>query len=315
MSEKKMKIHYSVESLPPHVKTIVTVGTFDGVHLGHVSILNAMRQKALIGGGQTVVLSFDPHPKKVLFPDSEPLPQIQSLEEKIACLESCGIDHFVILPFTIEMSRLTAEQYVKMILVDGLKAHCVFMGYDHRFGKNRVGDIQLMRNLGEIHGFEVEQIEAFAPNNVAVSSTKIRTALHEGNVAVANQMLGRPFALGGEVIHGQQLGRTIGFPTANISIHGVDKLIPMVGVYAASTTIQGVRYSVALNIGYRPTINGSIGLHIEAHIIDFNSDIYGKHIDLDLHERIRDEKKMNGLDALKSQLLQDVQWVRDYFSA
>jgi riboflavin kinase/FMN adenylyltransferase len=315
MSEIKMKIHYSVESLPPHVKTIVTVGTFDGVHLGHATILNAMQERARLSGGQTVVLSFDPHPKKVLFPDSDPLPQIQSLEEKILCLDRCGVDHFVILPFTLDMSRLTAEQYVSMILVEGLHADCVFMGYDHRFGKNRVGDIQLMRSLGDIYNFEVVQMEAYAPNDIPVSSTKIRSALHEGNVAVANQMLGRPFALGGEVIHGQQLGRTIGFPTANIAVHGTDKLIPKIGVYAASTIIEGIRYSVALNIGYRPTIDGSIGLHIEAHIIDFNSDLYGKHINLDLHERIRDEKKMNGLDALKSQLLQDVQWVRDYFSA
>ncbi len=309
-----MKIHYSVNSLPPHVKTIVTVGTFDGVHLGHVSILKAMSERARLEGGQTVVLSFDPHPKKILFPDAEPLPQIQSLDEKIACLEQCGIDHFVILPFTIDMSRLSAEEYVKNILVDGLNANCVYMGYDHRFGKNRTGDIQLMRSLGEIHGFEVEQIEAFAPQGIAISSTKVRNALHDGNVALANAMLGRCFVLVGEVIHGQQLGRTIGFPTANLSVYGVDKLIPKVGVYAAKTTILGVQHEVALNIGYRPTINGSIGLHIEAHIINFNQDIYGQQLIIELHDRIRDEMKMSGLDALKDQLKKDVQWASDYFS-
>lgn len=310
-----MKIHYSVDTLPPHVKTIVTVGTFDGVHLGHASILYAMHERAKECGGQTVVLSFDPHPKKVLFPDAEPLPQIQSLDEKIVCLEQCGIDHFVILPFTVEMSRLTAEDYVKKILVEGLHAQYVFMGYDHRFGRNRLGDIQMMRILGEIHGFEVEEIAAFAPNEVPVSSTKIRHALQQGDILLANEMLGRPFILSGEVIHGQKLGRTIGFPTANVAVSGADKIIPLAGVYAAKTVINNTQYSAALNIGYRPTIDQSIGLHVEAFILDFNGDLYGKNITLELHHRIREERKMNGLDALVAQIQNDVQWVRDYFSA
>lgn len=310
-----MKIHYSVQTLPPHVKTIVTVGTFDGVHAGHASILKAMVDKARTLGGQTVVLSFDPHPKKVLFPDAEPLPQIQSLDEKTACLEELGIDHFVMLPFTLEMSRLTAEDYVKEILVDGLHATTVFMGYDHRFGKNRTGDIHLMRNLGEIHGFDVEQMAAFAPQDIPISSTKIRSAIQTGNVQSAKQMLGRPFMLSGEVIHGQKLGRTIGFPTANLQVHGTDKILPLNGVYAARTVIEGKSYAVALNIGNRPTVAQERVIHVEGYILDFSGDLYGKNLTLELHERIREEKKMDGLPALILQLENDVQWVRDYFSS
>ncbi len=289
------------------------MGTFDGLHLGHRSILDDMMIKAKAQHAQTVVLSFDPHPKKVLFPEGEPLPQIQSLEEKSGVLESWGIDHLVLLPFTLTLAQLTAQDFVRDILVNGLHVAGVYMGYDHRFGKNRVGDIQLMSELGELYGFEVVQIPAYAPEGIPVSSTKIRQALLNGDVTKANAMLGRPFVLHGEVIKGQQLGSKIGFPTANIFVLGEDKLIPKWGVYAATLDWNNKKYAVAVNIGHRPTVSHSLQLNIEAHILDFNSDIYGKSITLELHERLRDEMKMNGLDMLIEQIKKDVQWVRDWF--
>ncbi len=289
------------------------MGTFDGLHLGHRSILDDMMIKAKAQHAQTVVLSFDPHPKKVLFPEGEPLPQIQSLEEKAGVLESWGIDHLVLLPFTLTLAHLTAQDFVRDILVNGLHVAGVYMGYDHRFGKNRVGDIQLMSELGELYGFEVVQIPAYAPEGIPVSSTKIRQALLNGDVSKAKAMLGRPFVLHGEVIKGQQLGSKIGFPTANIFVLGEDKLIPKWGVYAATLDWNNKKYAVAVNIGHRPTVSHSLQLNIEAHILDFNSDIYGKSITLELHERLRDEMKMNGLDMLIEQIKKDVQWVRDWF--
>jgi riboflavin kinase/FMN adenylyltransferase len=308
-----MKIHYAIDSLPPHVKTWVTMGTFDGLHLGHRSILEDMMLKAKAQHAQTVVLSFDPHPKKILFPEGEPLPQIQSLDEKAGVLENWGIDHLVLLPFTLTLAQLTAQDFVRDILVNGLHAAGVYMGYDHRFGKNRVGDIQLMSELGELYGFEVVQIPAYAPEGIPVSSTKIRQALLNGEVSKANVMLGRPFVLQGEVIKGQQLGSKIGFPTANIHVLGEDKLIPKFGVYAATLNWNNKKYAVALNVGHRPTVSNALQLNVEAHILDFNEDIYGKSITLELHERLRDEMKMNGLDMLIEQIKKDVQWVRDWF--
>ncbi len=308
-----MKIHYAIDSLPPHVKTWVTMGTFDGLHLGHRSILLEMQRKAQEQLAQTVVLSFDPHPKKVLFPDSEPLPQIQSIEEKALVLEDWGIDHLVLLPFTLELAQLSATDFVRNIIVNGLHAAGVYMGYDHRFGKNRIGDIHLMAQLGDVHGFEVKQMEAYAPDGLPVSSTKIRQALLNGEIVEANKMLGRPFVLQGEVIKGQQLGSKIGFPTANIHVSGEDKLIPKFGVYAATLNWNNKKYAVALNVGHRPTVSNALQLNVEAHILDFNDDIYGKSITLELHERLRDEMKMNGLDMLIEQIKKDVQWVRDWF--
>ncbi len=310
-----MKIHYSIDTLPPHVKTWVTMGTFDGLHLGHRSILLNMQQKAQEHDAQTVVLSFDPHPKKVLFPDSEPLPQIQSLEEKAQVLEVWGIDHLVLLPFTMELAQLSATDFVRDIIVDGLHAAGVYMGYDHRFGKNRIGDIHLMAQLGEVYGFEVKQIEAYAPDGVPVSSTKIRQAILSGDIVQANKMLGRPFVLQGEVIKGQQLGSKIGFPTANIMVQGTDKLIPKLGVYGALLNWNNKQYAVALNVGIRPTVSSTMLVHVEAHVLDFDQDIYGKCITLELHQRLRDEKKMNGLEDLIAQITKDVQWVKDWYAS
>ncbi len=310
-----MKIHYAIDTLPPHVQTWVTMGTFDGLHLGHLSILRDMQKRAHLQNAQTVVLSFDPHPKKVLFPDGEPLPQIQSLEEKAAVLEQMGIDHLLLLPFNMELAKLSAEDFVRDILVNGLHVAGVYMGYDHRFGKNRVGDIHLMAQLGEVYGFEVHQMEAYAPKGIPVSSTKIRQALLNGEMVEANAMLGRPFVLTGEVIKGQQIGSKIGFPTANILVQGVDKLIPKFGVYAATLNWNSQLYAVALNIGYRPTVNQSLQLHVEGHILDFEGDLYGKCITLELHQRLRDERKMGGLDELVAQITKDVQWVNDWFVA
>ncbi|MEY2938185.1 MAG: hypothetical protein RL062_774 [Bacteroidota bacterium] len=310
-----MRIHYTLQTLPPHIQTFVTVGTFDGVHLGHAAMLRNMVDQAKQVNAQTVVLSFHPHPKKVLFPESDPLPQIQSMEEKIASLTALGIDHFVLLDFTLEMAQLSAQEYVNKVIVEGLHTTCLYMGYDHRFGKNRVGDIQLMRYLGEIHGFEVVQIPAIQIGDITVSSTKVRAAIAAGEIVEANIMLDRPFEISGEVIHGHQLGRKLGFPTANLSVSGEDKILPAPGVYAATWRESGKIHPVALNIGYRPTVNTAPTLQVEAYILDWSGDLYGKSITLEIHERLRGELKFNGLDALVQKIQEDVEWIKNWFSS
>ncbi|WP_396194482.1 bifunctional riboflavin kinase/FAD synthetase [Flavobacterium sp.] len=298
-----MKTHLSIHAFKPKNKTIVTIGTFDGVHLGHQKILEQIISAAKSSDSESLVLTFFPHPRMVLQEGSE-MKQLNTLNEKISLLENLGIDNLVVHPFDKDFSRMTAEEFVKEVLVDTFHLKKIIIGYDHRFGRNRTADINDLKTFGETYGFEVEQITVKQINEVSISSTKIRTALAEGNIERANEYLGYPYSLTGLVTKGQQLGRTIGYPTANITLEEDYKLIPQNGVYVAQCVLNGQTVFGMMNIGHRPTVNGT-NQTIEIHFFDFNEDIYGQKITVSLLKRLRNEEKFPSLDSLKEQLNTD----------
>jgi riboflavin kinase / FMN adenylyltransferase len=298
-----LKIFNSIQEFTSPTKTIVTLGTFDGVHKGHKSILEKLTNSSKQSGCESVVLTFFPHPRMVLQQNSD-LKLLNTMDEKAALLEKEGIDNLIIHPFDMAFSRLTAEEFVRDILVDGLNIAKIIIGHDHRFGRNRTANIDDLIRFGEEYGFEVEKISALAIDKVSVSSTKIRNALNEGNVDMANNYLGYPYFINGKVVQGKQLGRTIGFPTANIEPTESYKLIPANGVYVVSSEIDGKTVEGMMNIGTRPTVNG-VGTTIEVHYLDFNQDLYGQSVKVNFHHRLRDELKFESFDALKQQIEKD----------
>lgn len=291
---------------------MVTIGTFDGVHLGHQKILEQIISSAQSNDCESLVLTFFPHPRMVLQEGTE-MKQLNTLNEKIALLANLGIDHLVVHPFDKEFSRMTAEEFVQKVLVDTFKVQKIIIGYDHRFGRNRTADINDLIEYGNIYGFEVEQISAQEINAVSVSSTKIRAALSEGQIELANDYLGYEYSMTGTVTKGQQLGRTIGYPTANIQIEEDYKLIPQNGVYVAKCLVNQQTIYGMMNIGNRPTVNG-ITQTIEINLFDFNEDIYGQTITVALLKRMRNEQKFDSLDALKNQLALDKQTALSYIN-
>lgn len=299
-----MKIYHSIDLFQPVPNPIVSVGTFDGVHLGHQQIFASMREEALRCGGETVVVTFYPHPRLVIHPDSKHLRFITTQERKYEIISRSQIDHLIIIPFTREFSNLSSGDFVKRYLVDKIKMHKLIVGYDHHFGKDRLGGYNELKGLGKIHGFELQEVSACIIEGMPVSSTKIRTALMEGNVRLANTLLGYDYSISGKVIYGNRIGRTIGFPTANIEQEDEYKLISAVGVYACKVDYRGRIYKGMGNIGFRPTID--IGkLTIEVNIFDFDDEIYGERIIIYFIERIRDEVKFENLSALREQLIVD----------
>jgi riboflavin kinase/FMN adenylyltransferase len=282
----------------------VTVGTFDGVHLGHRAILQRLRTIADELGGQVVVLTFHPHPRKVLGTSGVPLVLINTLEERIQLFESLGVDTLVVQEFTSEFSRMGFEEFVRQVLVKALGVKKLVIGYDHQFGHKREGGMPALLTLAPALGFEVEEIPEQDIDAIAVSSTRIRNALQTGDVQQARQLLGYAYPLSGEVVGGRQLGRTIGYPTANISVSDTDKLIPANGVYAVWVLHEGKRYQGALSIGNRPTFdNGERS--IEVHILGFNREIYGQKITLEFMYRLRPELKFESVSDLVLQMEQD----------
>lgn len=281
---------------------MVTTGTFDGVHIGHRRIISRMKELAAKVNGETVLLTFDPHPRMVLFPDDHGLQLLSTLEEKISLLEEAGIDNLIVHPFTREFSRTDSLNFVREILVDRIGTYRLVIGYDHHFGRNREGSFEHLKEYGPLYGFEVEEIPAQEVDDVSVSSTKIRRALEEGDAATAASYLGADYRLSGTVVEGRQLGRTLGFPTANISVTDVHKLIPANGVYAAIVLVNGKKFSAMLNIGYRPTVNDASARTIEAHLLDFSGDLYGASVEIRFRSRIRDEQKFGSLKELQDQL-------------
>ena len=298
-----MKLFHSINDFQSTKKTILTLGTFDGVHLGHQKIIAQITAAAKDKDCDSLVLTFFPHPRMVLQEGTE-MKQLNTIEEKTALLEQLGVDHLVIHPFDKAFSRMTAEEFVKEVLVDTFRLKKIIIGYDHRFGRNRTADINDLITYGETYGFEVAQISAEELNAVSISSTKIRTALNEGNIELANNYLGYPYAITGKVVKGQQLGRTIGYPTANISVREDYKLIPQNGVYVVQSTIQEKTVFGMMNIGNRPTVDGT-SQTIEVHFLDFDQDLYTQNISVSLLKRLRSEQKFPSLDALKNQLLHD----------
>lgn len=309
-----MKIYTHIDEFKQIENAVLTIGTFDGVHIGHQKIISRLKEVAQQKGGETVILTFFPHPRMILHPDDLNIKLISTMDEKAELMKSLGIDHLIITPFTRDFSNLNPQEYIKDILVEKIGTTHIIIGYDHRFGKDRSGGLAELQNYASEFGYEVEEIPEQDIDDVAISSTKIRNALLSGDVKTAESFLGYPFHLSGKVIKGDQIGRTIGFPTANLFIEESYKLIPSDGIYAVGVdfksgqlknkSAKGMAY-----IGHRPTING-MSRNIEVNIFDFNEDIYGETIRLNFLKYLRDDQKFNSLDELKEQLAKDERDVR-----
>jgi len=305
-----VRIFKNIEGLREIKSPVLTIGTFDGVHLGHQKIIQALNAEADRCGGESVLFTFYPHPRMVLYPDAHGLQLIDTQEEKIEKLRSCGLKNLIIVPFTFEFSRQTALEFVRDFLVNQLNIKTLVIGYDHQFGRNREGDIHFLKEASELYGFDVIEISPLEIEALNVSSTKIREALQLGKVDIAESYLGQPFKLHGIVSRGNQLGRTIGYPTANIRIEASEKLIPGNGVYATIVDLNGKLFASMTNIGVRPTVTYTGSKTVEAHIFDFSEEIYEENIGLEFVSFIRNEQKFDGLESLKKQLAQDELLVR-----
>ncbi|MBT4678574.1 MAG: bifunctional riboflavin kinase/FAD synthetase [Flavobacterium sp.] len=307
-----MKIIRSITAFNSSEKTIVTIGTFDGIHIGHQKILKDLIKTAKKEGKKSVLLTFFPHPRMVLQKDNKIL-LLNTIEEKSGLLEKMGLDYLIIHPFSKEFSRLTALDFVRDILVNKLNTSRLIIGYDHHFGKNREGNIHQLKEYSLLYDFKVEEIPAQDIDDVSVSSTKIRTALKEGNLKTANNYLGYHYMINGTVVSGKKLGGTIGFPTANLEIKEPYKLIPKTGVYIIKTHINTVLYTGIMNIGFNPTV---LGKHqtIEAHLFDFNEDLYGKEIMIEFIYFLREEHKFKSVKELVVQLNIDKENAISYLS-
>ncbi|RPE00204.1 bifunctional riboflavin kinase/FAD synthetase [Aureibaculum marinum] len=299
-----MKIHRSIKEFTgKENSSIVTIGTFDGVHIGHQEIIKNLVKQSLNNGGNSVILTFFPHPRMVLQQGVD-LKLLTTLSEKIALLEKTGLDVLVIEPFTKEFSRLTAVDFVRNVLIQQLKLKKLVIGYDHHFGRNREGNFEQLQQYGELYNFSVEEIPAQDIKNIAVSSTKIRNALLEGDIKKANSFLGYEYLLTGTIVHGKGLGKKYNYPTININIKEDYKLIPKPGVYIVKTRLNNKNLFGIMNIGFRPTINGK-NQTIEVHLLDFNGDLYGKDISISIAYRLRDEQKFDSLEHLFAQIKKD----------
>jgi riboflavin kinase/FMN adenylyltransferase len=317
-----MQIYYHTDQLPAFRRAVITIGTFDGVHTGHAQILQQLRQEAARIDGETVIVTFYPHPRKIVRGGTAEVRLINTLEEKIQLLSWQQVGHLVVVPFTADFAEMTAGQYVKEFLLERFHPHTVIIGYDHRFGKGRQGDYHLLEDFSRSEGFELQEIPVHLLDAVSVSSTRIREAIAGCDIESANQLLGYPFFFSGQVMEGRRLGRTIGFPTANLQIGSPDKLIPGDGVYAVEVEIVdagsvsltapgtgaspfgGNRWKGMMNIGMRPTVDGRERT-IEVNIFDFNEDLYGRELRVFVNKYLRGEEKFIGLDALKAQLARD----------
>jgi riboflavin kinase / FMN adenylyltransferase len=300
-----VKIHNDINSFKAQ-KPVVTIGTFDGVHLGHQKVIVRLKEFARSHDGESVIFTFYPHPRMVTAPNEKDLRLLTTLEEKKELFAQSGIDHLIVFPFTKEFSELTYSEFVEQILVKKIHTHCLVVGYDHRFGKNREGGFEYLQNCADKFGFEIEKLDVLLIDEAHVSSTHIREALENGDVALANKFLGYRFTLHGTVVEGERVGRKLGFPTANIEASDPHKLIPGYGVYAVKVIISGKKYGGMLNIGTRPTFNKNAdNRSIEVHIFDFSGDLYNKEITLIFVGKIRVEQKFSGVEELTEQLKKD----------
>lgn len=304
-----MKIYHNILEFKPVRNAVVTIGTFDGVHRGHQFILNDMVKKAREMGGETVVVTFYPHPRQVLSTGDNSLRLISTQEEKIKQMDALGIDNLIVIKFTKEFSTLSSEDFIRNYIVEKIKPAALIIGYDHHFGNNRLGDFEMLKELGEKNNFKVERIPVQDVDNVVVSSTKIRNALQIGDIRQANSLLGHQFSNTGIVVHGMGLGRQMGYPTANLEVALEYRLIEKPGVYATFVDFDGKTMPAMTYIGRRPTMNDNRPATIESHLIGFDGDLYGKQLTLRFVDRVRDEKKFNGLDELKRQINIDEQTI------
>ena len=309
---EQVNVFHSVQSFKSDKKTIVTLGTFDGMHVGHQAILNKLKLQKEFYGYETLVLTFFPHPRMVLKTDHK-ISLLNTINERIKQIDQFGIDHLVVQEFTQEFANLSAEEFVKNVLVDQFNIGKIVIGYDHRFGKNRSADIHDLIEFGKKYHFDVEQISAKELDDVSVSSTKIRNALNQGDVGLAKTYLGYPYMVSGKVVSGKQLGRTIGYPTANIQVAEDYKLIPTIGVYVVSVTVKGTDYYGMLSVGTNPTVGGTEKT-IEVYIFDFNDTIYNEEITVRFLTKIRNEEKFASIDLLIEALKNDEVFSRNFLS-
>ncbi len=301
----QVKIHSDLKNFCAE-NPVLTIGTFDGVHLGHRKIIDRLREISIAIGGESVIFTFDPHPRKVVAPGETNLRLLTTLAEKIELFEQSGIDHLIIYPFTPEFANLSYEQFVEQILVAQIRTKYLVVGYDHKFGKDRQGGFEFLKKCADRHEFQIEKLDVLLMNEAHISSTKIREAIQDGDIETANAFLGYRFSLHGKVVEGQKLGRKIQFPTANIEASDPDKIIPGYGVYAVQVKVKNQIYKGMLNIGSRPTVNNNADHRsIEVHILDFDADIYGQFVELTFFKKLRTEQKFGSLDKLKEQLARD----------
>ena len=299
-----MQVHRDIQKLPQPTRPVLTIGTFDGVHIGHKKILEQLKKITAEVGGESMIITFHPHPRSVIGTGA-PLQLINTIEERIELLTP-HIDHLVIVPFTEAFSKLDAEEYVNDFLIGKFKPHTVIIGYDHRFGMNRTGDYDLLEKYHRKGLFVLKEIPAELLRNNAVSSTRIRDAVSRGDMESANALLGYDFFFAGTVVEGNKLGRSLGFPTANLHIEDKEKLMPANGVYAVTIRVPDLlkEYKGMMNIGFRPTVGGSKKM-IEVNLFDFENDLYGKVLRVHVKKKLRDEKKFSGINELQQQLAKD----------
>jgi len=299
-----MKIYNHINEFTPLKNAIVTIGTFDGVHQGHRQIIAGIKELARQTGGETVILTFFPHPRMIIHPEDQTLKLITTIHERAALLEQLGVDHLIITPFSRDFSNQLPEAYIRDILVNKIGTRKIIIGYDHRFGKDRQGGLTDLQQAGPIYGFEVIEIPEQDIDHVAVSSTRIREALLKADIEQANNFLSYPFFITGKVIRGNQIGRQIGYPTANLLVEENYKIIPADGIFASTVEIAGQTYQGMSYIGHRPTING-MTRNIEVNIFDFNQDIYNQTVKMNFNHFVRHDVKFSSLEGLKEQLAQD----------
>ena len=298
-----LKIYRNIQDFKVE-NPVLTVGTFDGVHLGHKKFLSKLKEESEKINGESVVLTLYPHPRKILDPGFKDLFLLNTIDEKARLLENAGIKHLIIYPFTKEFASLSSCDFIEKILHKTLIVNKLIVGYDHRFGKDRQGNIDILRNCALPFNIEVKKVDAFMLNGETISSTKIRNAVLAGNIEKANICLGYDYSFSGKVVSGNKIGRKLGFPTANMDVH-FEKLVPKSGVYAVNVIISDIKYKGMINIGNRPTVDTYKYNTVEAHVFDFQGDLYGKEIKIIFKKYIRKERKFPNIDALKSQLEKD----------
>lgn len=299
-----MKTFFGTDCLPQFTKPVITIGTFDGVHQGHKAILSTVVAQAKAIVGTSVLITFEPHPRKLVAP-SEPLKLLNTLDERLTLIADTGMDVVVVVPFTKDFAALSAQDYIQYFLVKFFQPSLIIIGYDHHFGHDRTGDINMLQSFAEQHHFKVEEIPAQLISDAAISSTQVRKAIQAGEIGIANRMLGWDYSIKGTVVCGTQRGRTIGYPTANIAHIDKDKILPKQGVYAVRVLLSGRLYEAMLNIGTNPTVADDSLIKIEVHIFNFGQEIYNQEISVQFVERLRDEQKFDTLDELKAQLAMD----------
>ncbi len=299
-----MQVHYNIDSLPHFNNAVLTIGTFDGVHLGHQLIIQSLKKAAKDAGGESVIITFHPHPRKIVSSVVTGIRLLNTLTERIELLAKTGVNHLVVVPFTDYFANQIAEEYIKDFLVEKFKPHTIIIGYDHRFGKERTGDFMLMEQKAIEYNYYLKEIPEHLLDAVKVSSTNIRNAILHGQIEEANKLLGYTFFFEGEVVHGNKIGRTIGYPTANLKSNDEEKIVLGDGIYAVYTTIENKLYKGMMSIGFRPTINDKKRV-IEVNVFDYAKEIYGDTIRVSVKKYLRNEVKFNGLEELKQQLHKD----------